>query len=262
MTNDSFTHEGGTMACIQEPMPALALAYDYEYDEPGNDSQESSMGSHNYLQSPEFSSLSLHSRPFSSNLGSNFGGGFGTGGGGTKGGSGGKHKCPKCGNSVTFKHTDFEENTFYCASCSGWFLVKNSGRNTEVSQPVQHGHGSAGGYLEFKDATAYSGEQNGGTTRRLSQSQIVMQHVSSMMKPSLKKIFSSQLNHVTLFVRFRKKQMAVEHPVVVRVNHQNKHCQMEETKMTKKPIVLMVKDLTKLRPHPKDYPHLLKFARV
>ena len=176
MTDETFGHEGIT-ASIQDPMPALALAYDYEYDEPGNDSQES-MISHNGSISSELKSLSLHCRQYSTTLGS------GSGGGGTRGGNGGKHKCPKCGNSVTFKHTDFEENTFYCASCSGWFLVKNSGGNAEVSQPVvPHGHGSGGGYLEFKDATEYSGEENGGSTRRLSQSQIIMQHVSTNLPP-------------------------------------------------------------------------------
>ena len=46
----------------------------------------------------------------------------GRGGGG--GGSGsGRHRCPKCGTHVTFRHGDFEENTFYCATCSGWFLI-------------------------------------------------------------------------------------------------------------------------------------------
>jgi ATP-dependent Clp protease ATP-binding subunit ClpX len=35
-------------------------------------------------------------------------------------GGGGRHRCPKCGTDVTFK-CDYEENTFYCASCAGWF---------------------------------------------------------------------------------------------------------------------------------------------
>mmetsp|Transcript_12241 Transcript_12241/g.20275 ORF Transcript_12241/g.20275 Transcript_12241/m.20275 type:complete len:712 (+) Transcript_12241:154-2289(+) len=43
-------------------------------------------------------------------------------GGGSKS-SGGRFRCPKCGNSVTFSHSEFESNTFYCATCSGWFLV-------------------------------------------------------------------------------------------------------------------------------------------
>ena len=44
------------------------------------------------------------------------------------GGSGGRYRCPKCGSFVSFRHEDFEENTFYCATCSGWFLVTS---NTE-----------------------------------------------------------------------------------------------------------------------------------
>lgn len=46
----------------------------------------------------------------------------------TKGGSGGggRIKCPKCGQHVLFQHADFEENTFYCATCSSWFLVTSS----------------------------------------------------------------------------------------------------------------------------------------
>jgi len=45
------------------------------------------------------------------------------GGGGGNGGGTGRYRCPKCGTHVTFRHGDFEENTFYCATCSGWFLV-------------------------------------------------------------------------------------------------------------------------------------------
>ena len=44
-------------------------------------------------------------------------------GGDGSGGGGGRHRCPKCGTSVTFRHGEFEENTFYCATCSGWFLI-------------------------------------------------------------------------------------------------------------------------------------------
>ena len=42
------------------------------------------------------------------------------------GGGGGRIKCPKCGQHVLFQHADFEENTFYCATCSSWFLVTSS----------------------------------------------------------------------------------------------------------------------------------------
>jgi len=29
----------------------------------------------------------------------------------------------QCGTFVTFRHGDFDENTFYCAACSGWFVI-------------------------------------------------------------------------------------------------------------------------------------------
>lgn len=32
----------------------------------------------------------------------------------------------QCGTFVTFRHGDFDENTFYCAACSGWFVVNPS----------------------------------------------------------------------------------------------------------------------------------------
>lgn len=49
----------------------------------------------------------------------------GGGGGGNRGGTG-RYRCPKCGTHVTFRHGDFDENTFYCATCSGWFLVTST----------------------------------------------------------------------------------------------------------------------------------------
>jgi hypothetical protein len=90
------------------------------------------------------------------------------GGGGGSGGSGtGRHRCPKvrlyiiyiyihwkhdygmidththnlsplyfhqCGTFVTFRHGDFDENTLYCAACSGWFILHPpSSSPTEVS---------------------------------------------------------------------------------------------------------------------------------
>jgi len=66
-----------------------------------------------------------------------------SGGGPTGGGNGGNgnHKCPKCGTAVVFKHGDFEANTFYCATCSGWFLVKNEvdrNENNDVEIAKSH----------------------------------------------------------------------------------------------------------------------------
>lgn len=118
------------------PMPALAIAYDdYDYDdsECSNSSTCSTDKNHNPAQSitakygdggtmNPTGDVPLSSLPtFKAPKG---GGGSPTGGGGGTGN--GKHKCPKCGMSVTFQHSDFEDNTFYCATCSGWFLVKNA----------------------------------------------------------------------------------------------------------------------------------------
>lgn len=59
------------------------------------------------------------------------------GGGGSKDG---RIKCPKCGQHVLFQHADFEENTFYCATCSSWFLVtpsSDSSKSTNTT-PLEH----------------------------------------------------------------------------------------------------------------------------
>lgn len=38
------------------------------------------------------------------------------------GGGGGRHRCPKCGTYTIFSHNEFG-NSFYCATCSGWFTA-------------------------------------------------------------------------------------------------------------------------------------------
>jgi len=113
------------------PMPALAIAYDdEEYDSEYTDMDV------NYSPAQDMTAkygdggtmntatdgVLTSSQSFKPIKGS--GGPPSSGGGGGTGN--GKHKCPKCGMSVTFQHTDFEDNTFYCATCSGWFLVKNA----------------------------------------------------------------------------------------------------------------------------------------
>jgi len=50
------------------------------------------------------------------------------GGRGPPGGPGGpgRHRCPRCSSVVVFHSNDFaNENNFYCASCSGWFVVQD-----------------------------------------------------------------------------------------------------------------------------------------
>lgn len=108
------------------PQPALALAYDYvdepEHDEAIKSSAYSGQGGRGPPLSPQSSSSSPYpmpgdydpSKPVSRK----------SGGGG--GGGSGRHRCPKCGTFVTFRHGDFDENTFYCAACSGWFVVSPS----------------------------------------------------------------------------------------------------------------------------------------
>lgn len=140
------------------PEPALALAYDY-YDD--DDEHDSSSSFHNkYPEIPVKGGFGsdVNSRTYvtsvlpsanetlhtttnlqqQNNLGTNSSSfvttttttsassssiksrkSFSSGGGG----GGGRNRCPKCGTHVTFRHGDFEENTFYCATCSGWFLT-------------------------------------------------------------------------------------------------------------------------------------------
>lgn len=62
-----------------------------------------------------------------------------------------KFKCPKCGNFLAFTRTDFAENTFYCATCSGWFLVKSHGPLAQTK--------TAGGVAAGATATAATSPQ-------------------------------------------------------------------------------------------------------
>lgn len=64
-----------------------------------------------------------------------------TGGGNGTGGSG-QQRCPKCGTFVTFRHGHFEDNTFYCAACSGWFVISPDSLPTRAmvagNEPPRH----------------------------------------------------------------------------------------------------------------------------
>ena len=66
---------------------------------------------------------------------------------------------------MTFRHSDFEENAFYCATCSGWFVANP---NTITGEGAEMGDGSP--YDEF---LAKKG------TKNPDEHHIVMQHVSS-----------------------------------------------------------------------------------
>jgi len=43
-----------------------------------------------------------------------------------------RFKCPKCQSFLTFTQSDIQENTFYCATCNGWFVVRDSGQQQNV----------------------------------------------------------------------------------------------------------------------------------
>jgi len=123
--------------CYGIPEPALAIAYDYDdYDvdkakqRPTTDATRLPDDRHSRSITSMAKSTSTGNKsnpppslvpPSMQRRNVSLGGG---GGGG--GGRGGRLKCPKCGMTVTFKHGDFEENTFYCATCSGWFMVQDA----------------------------------------------------------------------------------------------------------------------------------------
>ncbi|CAJ1895333.1 unnamed protein product [Cylindrotheca closterium] len=83
------------------------------------------------------------------------------GGGGGGSGSNLRPDCPKCGATVTFR-CDFEDNTYYCASCSGWFMANP---NTIIgSDGKMHEGGSV--YDEFIARTGGGIKQEDMTMRR------------------------------------------------------------------------------------------------
>jgi len=137
------------------PQPALALAYDYydceddDYDPPANyeDSRRHEFYASSSNRPPNPPSGTSASSPYPSPM-TDFDGKQAvptrrTGGGGGGGGGGGRHRCPKCGTFVTFRHGDFDENTFYCAACSGWFVISpNTTITASEQQHQQPGDGS------------------------------------------------------------------------------------------------------------------------
>mmetsp|Transcript_4077 Transcript_4077/g.9441 ORF Transcript_4077/g.9441 Transcript_4077/m.9441 type:complete len:729 (+) Transcript_4077:2580-4766(+) len=130
------------------PLPAVAYAYDDDdYELEGDTSNTAtsfaSLSSDNKSKAPSVlntldpkSSLvtggskagrgptMANPYPAPSSIGSKTAGPIRKVGGGGGGGSGSNLRpdCPKCGATVTFR-CDFEENTYYCASCSGWFVA-------------------------------------------------------------------------------------------------------------------------------------------
>ena len=104
------------------------------------------------------------------------------------GGGGGRYRCPKCGTDVTFK-CDFEDNTFYCASCAGWFAGTRTASNPrQHPSAVHHRHeqsrddGSI--YEEFIAKDMRKNEQKGPGDAGSDQ-EIIMRHVSIPFEPNM-----------------------------------------------------------------------------
>jgi len=144
VSNSYGDESSGSQEKIHHPEPELALAYDYAYEE--DCEPDEGIGSictvinssHNNGSPPPKPLAHLDDSGESSNVykGSmGGGGGMGGGYGGGYGGNSGRYRCPKCGTFVTFRHANFDENTFYCATCSGWFLVTQNNNNPKPVDP-------------------------------------------------------------------------------------------------------------------------------
>lgn len=138
-------------------------------------------------------------------MGSGGGGGGGggsrfvSGGNGGGGGNGGRHRCPKCGATVTFQESGggggvssardgnngIQNNCFYCAACSGWFLIQpNSTGDGEEDNTSAHSKfilsklSSPGG-----EGGGRVGLPTSPSNRKMSQPQFVMQHIPDQAGP-------------------------------------------------------------------------------
>lgn len=167
------------------PMPAVARC-DYDVHDYGEQDDDSN----NVTDAASFSMASEISMTSSGDgnsprfLGNNYrvGGGSSPGGsGGNNGSRGPPHRCPKCGATVTFQESSTAsssnriQNCFYCAACSGWFLVQ-----PQASQQA----GEQSKYLLSKMSSAEARhvgenkEQGIPTNRNILEPQFVMQDVS------------------------------------------------------------------------------------
>jgi len=127
-------------------MPAVAYAaddYDDDYDYEDYDGSDNDQHSSPALPIHPASHANILSSSAARGGSSSGGGGpvpvgrntsstpryVGTSARGGTGGGGGPHRCPKCGAAVTFQEnsttsTTSQTNCFYCAACSGWFLLQ------------------------------------------------------------------------------------------------------------------------------------------
>jgi DNA-directed RNA polymerase subunit RPC12/RpoP len=109
---------------VRVPVPQLALAYMYsdygDYDNLSQDSYEFSYATNNSSGS-KLPPSQPSSHPYQLPTTDEENDGKQTRGKSGGGGGGGRNRCPKCGKDVTY---DMEDNTAYCASCSGHFTIR------------------------------------------------------------------------------------------------------------------------------------------
>ena len=102
--------------------------------------------------------------------------------GGGRGG-GGRYRCPKCGTFVTFK-CDFEDNTFYCASCAGWFAGTRPIDTKQVPSLQQHRNQQSREnepiYEEYVAKDTRNSRKKGSRDTGIEQ-EIIMRHVSTRL---------------------------------------------------------------------------------
>jgi hypothetical protein len=101
--------------------------------------------------------------------------------GGSGGGGGpGRHRCPRCGTTKTFRG-DLEDNAYYCVQCSEWFISANSD-NKFLANNVDIGDGSS-----YEDFMAKQNSPKKATTTTTStditnEPEILMRHVSRLSR--------------------------------------------------------------------------------
>ena len=117
------------------------------------------------------------------------------------GGGGGGHRCPKCGANVTFQEGNssattnsgsggggIQSNCFYCAACSGWFLIQPTNLVDDDDVSSSSASAAHSKYLlsklggvdgEGKNKILPTSHSN---RNKITHPQFVMQHVSFFKK--------------------------------------------------------------------------------
>lgn len=221
--NTSLLVAHGKRSIYIEPHPMPAVAYDdYEYDNDTNinDNNLKNSSEQNFMTSTSTNTIyNVYAGGLTNNT-NNSNGSLGVEndklsnnlrliGRSTKGGGGGSggHRCPKCGAHVTFQSSTssnssssnknaLQSNCFYCASCSGWFLIQPNLVDGTYRNESSSAHSkyllSKLGKDGLRKNVSVSGEEEGGSSddndgilpttpskRKIGhKNQFVMRHVS------------------------------------------------------------------------------------